>query len=429
MRVTSLLLVFTISITMSYGQVSYFPPNFSLEWETTDLSELDWCEDEIDGVNEFLEEKNTKAFIILKDGKIAMESYFDDHEMDTPWYWASAGKTLTSTLVGIAQMNGIVDINDPVSDYLGEGWTSCDSEEEANITIRNQLTMTTGLDYNGDLGCTEPECLTCLNTPSEEWYYHNGPYTLISYVIESASGQSFTQYTSQKLTNKLGFLGLWSDFGVNRVYLSTARGMARFGLFMLAEGSWNGEQIMTDTSYFQDMITSSQDINEAYGYLWWLNGSDSYKLPGSNIIFNGGLIENAPDDLYAAIGKNGQVCMVVPSHNLVIVRMGEDPDEALVPVNIVKDLWDQYEKLSCITSTENLVKLAVDVHPRLTSHQLHISSNVPLDEVRIIDRTGRIVMKVADVDVLDVSLLRTGIYYIMMIKGNQTKTKRFLKIR
>jgi len=109
--------------------------------------------------------------------------------------------------------------------------------------------------------------------------------------------------------------------------------------------------------------------------------------------------------------------------------MGEDPDEALVPVNIVKDLWDQYEKLSCITSTENLVKLAVDVHPRLTSHQLHISSNVPLDEVRIIDRTGRIVMKVADVDVLDVSLLRTGIYYIMMIKGNQTKTKRFLKIR
>jgi len=429
MRVTSLLLVFTISITMSYGQVSYFPPNFSLEWETTDLSELDWCEDEIDGVNEFLEEKNTKAFIILKDGKIAMESYFDDHEMDTPWYWASAGKTLTSTLVGIAQMNGIVDINDPVSDYLGEGWTSCDSEEEANITIRNQLTMTTGLDYNGDLGCTEPECLTCLNTPSEEWYYHNGPYTLISYVIESASGQSFTQYTSQKLTNKLGFLGLWSDFGVNRVYLSTARGMARFGLFMLAEGSWNGEQIMTDTSYFQDMITSSQDINEAYGYLWWLNGSDSYKLPGSNIIFNGRLVENAPDDLYAAIGKNGQVCMVVPSHNLVIVRMGEDPDEALVPVNIVKDLWDQYEKLSCITSTENLVKLAVDVHPRLTSHQLHISSNVPLDEVRIIDRTGRIVMKVADVDVLDVSLLRTGIYYVMMIKGNQTKTKRFLKIR
>jgi len=293
MRVTSLLLVFTISITMSYGQVSYFPPNFSLEWETTDLSELDWCEDEIDGVNEFLEEKNTKAFIILKDGKIAMESYFDDHEMDTPWYWASAGKTLTSTLVGIAQMNGIVDINDPVSDYLGEGWTSCDSEEEANITIRNQLTMTTGLDYNGDLGCTEPECLTCLNTPSEEWYYHNGPYTLISYVIESASGQSFTQYTSQKLTNKLGFLGLWSDFGVNRVYLSTARGMARFGLFMLAEGSWNGEQIMTDTSYFQDMITSSQDINEAYGYLWWLNGSDSYKLPGSNIIFNGRLVRMA----------------------------------------------------------------------------------------------------------------------------------------
>ncbi len=429
MRVLGLAFLFSFFNLALYSQSPYFPPSFSSEWETIEFSELGWCEEKVDEVNEFLEVKNSKAFIILKDGKIAMENYFNDHEVDTPWYWASAGKSLSAAVVGIAQMDEIVDINDPVSDYLGAGWTSCDSDAESNITIKNQLTMTTGLDYQGDTDCTEPECLTCLNSPSEEWYYHNGPYTLISSVIENASGQSYTQYTSQKLTNKLGFLGLWSDIGANRVYFSTARGMARFGLFMLAEGSWNGEQIMTDTSYFQDMISSSQDINEAYGYLWWLNGTDSYKLPGSNIIFNGGLIENAPDDLYAAIGKNGQVCIVVPSQDLVIVRMGDNPDEALVPLQFVRDLWDEYEKLSCTTSTAETEKLTVDVYPRLTSDQINIRSNMSLDEVRIIDRSGRIVMKVADVDVLDVSLLKTGIYFAMMIKGNQSKTTRFLKVK
>ena len=60
--------------------------------------------------------------------------------------------------------------------------------------------------------------------------------------------------------------------------------MARFGLLILNNGNWDGNQIMTDTNYFNQMLNSSQSLNESYGYLWWLNGKTSYMLPGLSLI-------------------------------------------------------------------------------------------------------------------------------------------------
>ena len=123
--------------------------------------------------------------------------------------------------------------------------------------------------------------------------------------------------------------------------------MARFGLLMLNEGIWAGNQILADIDYFNEMINSSQDHNQSYGYLWWLNGKSSFMIPQSQYVFNGHLSPNAPADMYAAMGKNGQLINVVPSENMVWIRMGDAPGKSLVPINLNDDIWSYINKLSC----------------------------------------------------------------------------------
>lgn len=85
------------------AQDSYFPPLSGDQWATIDPKDLDWCEEGVAGLYSFLEEKETKAFIVLKDGKIAVEKYFGTFTKDSIWYWASAGKSLAGFLTGMAQ--------------------------------------------------------------------------------------------------------------------------------------------------------------------------------------------------------------------------------------------------------------------------------------------------------------------------------------
>jgi len=428
MKNISFLFLFYLATFQINAQDLYFPPNFSEEWETIGNIELNWCEENINNFNTFLEESNTNACIVLKDGKIAHESYFNDFDLTTSWYWASAGKSLTAAMVGILQDEGVLDIDDLTSDYLGEGWTSCNSGGESKITIRNQLTMTSGLDYTvDDIYCIEPDCLFCLNEPNEEWFYHNAPYTLLADVMEAALDQNYTGITNSKLTNKIGFLGLWTKVNTGRLFFSKARGMARYGLLMLNEGDWNGEVIIEDKNYLQDMISTSQEINKSYGYLWWLNGKESFRLPGTTITFPGNIMPNAPDDLYAAIGKNGQILMVVPSQNLIIVRMGNNPDNSLVPINYIRNLWDEYEKLTCAVSTESVDKVQFTVRPKLVWKNVEIITNQDFQNVFVYDLKGNKIIS-STTKILDLSGLSRGMYFIQVSKGNKSSTQKIIKI-
>ena len=103
--------------------------------------------------------------------------------------------------------------------------------------------------------------------------------------------------------------------------------MARFGLLALNQGNWNGAQILNQ-KYFHDATNTSQNINLAYGYLWWLNGKSTYHLPQTQIQFSGSLIPSAPNDLFCALGKNDQKIYVIPSKNLVIIRMGKSANNS-----------------------------------------------------------------------------------------------------
>ncbi len=327
----------------------YFPPLNSDEWEVTNPEELEWNTAAIPGLFTYLEQNNTRAFIILKDGKIVIEEYFGNTILggttfneNSQWYWASAGKTLTAALVGIAQQEGALEINDPTSTYLGEGWTSMPSEKEQMITLRNQLTMTTGLNYEvTDLDCTLPSCLIYKTDPGQQWYYHNAPYTLLETVVENATNTNYNTYTDEKIESKIGMNGQWRKLGYNNVYWSTARDMARFGLLILNEGKWEDEVVLSDIAYYNQMLSPSQELNPSYGYLWWLNGQESVIFPGLSNSFPIPLSENAPLDLFAGLGKSGQFVEVIPSKNMVVIRMGESPDNSLVPIAFHDEMWEK----------------------------------------------------------------------------------------
>lgn len=321
----------------------YFPPIGSDIWETVSLSELEWNENNLQPLLDFVEEKNSKAFIILKDGKIAVEWYGNDFTQNENHTWNSAAKTLSALTIGIAQQEGLLDIHNPSRDYLGNNWSSLSDEQEEDITVWHHLTMTTGLDYDvANANCTEPEDLVYKNEPETYWYYHNAPYTLTHSIVEGAVNMTFSNYFNTKIKGKIGMQGIWFPFGCYKLFTSNARSMARFGLLNLNKGKWDTEVILNDTAFFTEMTNTTQDLNKAYGYLWWLNGKDNFRLPTSEEIFNGELIPNAPNDMFAGLGKDDQKLYVVPSENLVIVRFGDNAGTSQFgPSSFDNELWEK----------------------------------------------------------------------------------------
>jgi CubicO group peptidase (beta-lactamase class C family) len=324
----------------------YFPPNDgTTTWTTKSIADLGWNQSAVQPLLDYLELKHTKSFIILVNGRIVMENYFNGHSSTTPWYWASAGKTLTSTVTGIAQQEGLLNINNKVSDYIGTGWTSAPLAKENLITCKNLLSMNSGL--NDALGDdVSPANLQYVADAGTRWAYHN-VYVKLQDVVASASGQTWTNYFNTKLRDKLGMTGgAWVNSGDGlSVYWSTTRNMARFGLMALNKGKWNGAQIINET-YFNQATTTSQNINLAYGYLWWLNGKSSYHLPQSQLQLNGSIIPTAPTDMFMALGKNDQKIYVIPSKKMVVIRMGDAADTVnLALSDFDETLWTKISAL------------------------------------------------------------------------------------
>lgn len=338
---------------MSDAGLLYFPLLNNKDWQTVDPQILNWNQSQIDVLKSFLNQSKTRAFLLLKDGKIAIEYYSGEKitgtgafDQESNWYWASAGKSLTASLVGIAQQQSKLKIDESSNKYLGKNWSSLSPEQENQITIRHHLTMTSGLDDKvPDNDCTLKSCLQYKAISGSRWFYHNAPYTLLDGVISGATGEEFDSYFNNNLRDPIGMDGFWSYLDYNHVFFSTARSMARYGLLILNEGKWKDQDIISDKSYLTDMTSSSQNLNPSYGYLLWLNGKDSYIAPGFQTPIKSSLVPNAPGDMIIAAGKNGQFLCIVPSQNIIMVRMGENPDQSQVPIGFLNDLWAQLGKL------------------------------------------------------------------------------------
>lgn len=435
---TSLFISLIISL-FANAQSLYFPTKYSNTWETVAPTNLGWNTPQITPLLDFLKEKNTKAFIILKDGKIAIEQYYDTFTQDSVWYWASAGKTVTSFLVGIAQQTGALNIEDQTSKYLGKGWTTAPIDKEDQITIWHQLTMTSGLDDNllptptipDPDNCLEPECLIYKADAGTRWAYHNAPYRLLQDVVPAATGISWQQYTNQQLKQKIGMsTGVW----LNYVFYSKPRDMARFGLLILNKGKWENELILKDTAYFNQMVHTSQAINKSYGYLWWLNGKGEHRLPGNfQFLFQGDLIPSAPDDLIAALGKNDQKIYIVPSQNLVVIRMGDSAGESKEALSSFDtQLW---EKISAVignatTSVQKAsTKPTINVFPNPGNNVIGWECAAQVNAVQLFDNQGNLLKDFQQPSkLLPVRELPTGMYHLRIITDQGEITQHWIKI-
>ncbi len=349
--------VIAVVCAASAGAQVHFPPADGL-WETVDPVDLGWCPEAVDSLVAFADARDSKALIVLHQGRIAVEHYAPDFGPDSVWYWASAGKSVLSTLVGLAEAEGLLGLDDAMSAHLGTGWTSLDSASEWSISVEHALSMATGLDDGVEQpDCTDPECLVGLADPGTRWAYHNGPYTLLHEVLASAVGMGVNPWLWTRLFQPIGAAGAYSTVPsspYNRVLFSTARDMARFGLLVSAGGNWDGEQVIP-SGYLTDMLQPHQPLNPCYGWLWWLNSGGSHMLPQLQWTFDGPLVEGAPADLVMALGKNDQKLHIYPSLDLVVVRMGNPTSlSTLAPSAFDALLWERIAALPCPQSVEAL---------------------------------------------------------------------------
>jgi CubicO group peptidase (beta-lactamase class C family) len=416
------------------AQSLYFPPLVGNTWETTPPATLNWCPEKIDSLYDFLENTNTKAFLVLKDGKVVLEKYFAPFTQDSVWYWASAGKTITALLVGVAQEEGSLNIQSSSSDYLGTGWSSLTPPQESAIKVWHHLTMTTGLDDGvPDPYCYLPSCLTYLAAPGTRWSYHNAPYTLLDSIIQVTTGQTLNNYTNTRLKNKTGMTGLWVKVGYNTVFFSKARSMARFGLLIQNRGKWNNQTVLGDTAYFNQMTTSSQNLNLAYGYLWWLNGTASYMLPNIQTPIPGNAMPDAPSDVIAALGKNGQILNVSPSTGLVVVRMGNLPTENVFVPNVYNNqIWQKINDLECVNglSEEPALQTRVRIFPNPANELLNMEINeeTTVYSCSIVNSLGVSVLSGAHYPAIPIADLKPGIYFLLLKTDKGLISKRFVKM-
>ena len=405
------LCLLAFSFVSALAQPLYFPPASNNAWERLSRTELGWCQDKLDSLVTFAARTDTKALIILKDGKIALEQYYGAFTRDSLWYWASAGKTVTATLVGMAQHEGLMDITTSSANYLGRGWSSCTPQQEDAITVRHHLTMTTGIGFDrGNDNCTTPDCLRYRAAPGTIWDYHNACYLLLQDMIAKATSTTFQLYYTRKLAQPLGMGGAW----FNGVLYSKPLAMARFGLMILAGGVWNGDTIIKDRRYFDEMINTSQQINKSYGYLFWLNGKGSYMQPGIPMVWPNDLVPSAPKDMYAGMGKNDQRVYIIPSQRMVVVRMGNPGDSSAPAISGYDDaLWQRINALPCNTSVGNEQQSEINIWPNPATTTVSFTGEC----ATFYDLLGNQVLASSTTPV-NISGLPIGVYHIVVMNGH-----------
>ncbi len=413
-----------------YGksQSLYFPPLAGNTWDSILPSNLNYCQDRIDSLYNYLAAKNTKSFILLKNGKRVLEKYFGTYTKDSIFYWASASKSLAGFITGIAQQKGFININNPASQYLGTGWTNAPLVKENLILVKDLLKMTSGLDDTPPLPCdnedTAKTCLTYQADAGTRWAYHTGAYRRVQDVVSNAVGQSYNAITNSWIKSKIGMSGLWSQ----QVYFSKARDMARFGLLTLNKGIWNTDTLMKDTAYYNAMIKPSQSLNKAYGYLWWLNGQADFMTPQLQITFPGSLMPNAPNDMFCALGRDDQKIYIVPSQNIVIVRQGNSAGGFNLAASAFDNvLWNYINQLICNTTQTS--------NPSI-ENKLHAFPNPVQNKLTIINAKGTIkVFNALGQNIynhvaerskteIDFSNFNCGLYWIEYLDLKQNKVRQ-----
>ncbi|HQZ24623.1 MAG TPA: serine hydrolase [Flavobacterium sp.] len=268
--------------------------------------------------------KRTRSVIVIYKDKIIAEKYDTGFNKDSKILGWSMTKSITATMFGILQKQKKIDINKPAP--IVE-WAN---DERAKTTINDLLHMNSGLEWEEDYtkisDVTQMLFLDAdmtksqidkplVGKPNATWNYSSGTSNLLSGILRKQfkTHQEYLDFWYSALIDKIGMSSMLveTDMAGNYVGSSyswaTTRDWAKFGLLYLHKGNWNGEQLF-DENWAKYVATPTNGSNGDYGGHFWLNA--------------GGYYPDAPRDLYSANGYQGQRVFILPSHDLVIVRMG-----------------------------------------------------------------------------------------------------------
>jgi len=317
----------------------YFPPVAGDEWEGVDAASIGWDAARLAELLDLLAARDSAGVVILHRGRIVAERYWQGADMHDTGDLGSAQKPVVSFQLAVAQRDGGLSLDDPVAEHLGRAWTRTEPALEDAITLRHLVTMTSGL----------TDAFAFEATPGTAWYYNNNAYHQSKTVLERATGTSIEAFTQERLFGPIGARDsswvlrptMLDPLGKAMTGLHmSCRDMARFGLLMLAGGSWDRRSLGADAGYLAEATRPSQHLNPSYGYLWWVNGQDRLMLPGRRPARRGPFAAPAPADLFAATGAGDQKLYVCPSAGVVVARRGAPggpPSVALSSFD--NDIW------------------------------------------------------------------------------------------
>lgn len=310
------------------------------EWETVSAEDAGLDPEVLDEVAEQAEAADSFCLAVTRDGRLVDEWYWDGTGPDDPHEAFSVSKSFTSTLVGLAADDGLLDVQDPATTWIPE-WIGTPSE---GITVEHLLNNTSGrhqdlfTDYV-EMAAESPDktgfsiALGQDAPPGETWVYNNAAIQTLDRVLEGATGQEPAEFAEQRLFTPLGM----ADTSINRdasgntlTFMgvqSTCRDLARFGTMMLRDGRWGDQQVLSEQWVEDATGDSSQAHNAAYGWLWWLNRPGPIlgavqAAGGRGVEPRDRLVPGAPEDMFFAQGFGGQVIAVDPGSGTVVTRMG-----------------------------------------------------------------------------------------------------------
>lgn len=283
------------------------------------------------------DEHNTRALLVLYRGKILGERYAEGFGPNTPQISWSQGKSIAAALLGATIQAGLLDLwlDDPapVPEWRGAG------DPRREIRIRDLLNMSSGLDFQ-NWGIARPRSWTDGNehfriyfegidayqhaieqpmdlAPGERFRYRNSDPLTVARIVRravEAKGQDWLTYPQRILFDRIGARSYvletdpWGNFIITGYDFGSARDWARFGLLHLWDGVWQGDRILPEGWVDFVRTPAPGDPELSYGGLFWLN--------------RGNQLPRAPADTYYAAGFMGQFTAVIPSLDMVVVRLG-----------------------------------------------------------------------------------------------------------
>jgi len=285
----------------------------------------------------------THSLLIIKNGKLVLEKYFNGFGRDKLNSLKSGTKSITSILIGIALDKGLIkDVNQKLFDLMTEYFDQTVDKKKKEITLKQILTMSAGFDWNNFGGkwrsgwdrSKEPnefliQRVPLKDEPGKVWNYNSALSHLLSGLIRKYSGTSTLTFAKQNLFESLGIKKYrWqkaadgNEMGNSELFLSS-RDFAKIGQLFLQNGFWNGKKIVSKNwirKSTQKYFDGFPQIG-GYGYQWHTRNFGKYNS-------------------YIAAGYGGQFLIVIPDLQLIVVNTSKW--NVTKSVYIIFDLIEKY---------------------------------------------------------------------------------------